>query len=77
MLRNTTLELGIQLKKRRELLGLVQPQLSEIAGISTRTIQLIEAGKANPSIHTLLQITEALGLSMALSIKNITPNKNA
>ena len=59
------------IKGRRELLGLLQPQLSAISGISTRTIQLVEQGKANPSFDTLLKIAEPLGLTIQLSLKEI------
>ena len=72
-MRNTASEIGEMLRKRRELLGLLQPQLSDIAGISTRTIQLIESGKANPSLYTLFKITDSLGLDLRLVLKE--PNK--
>jgi Predicted transcriptional regulators len=62
-------EIGESLKKRRELLGLLQPRLAAIAGISTRTIQLIESGKANPSLDTLLKIADPLGLTVKLILK--------
>ena len=61
--------IGDFIRKRRELLGLLQPQLSAIAGVSTRTIQLVEAGKGNPSIDTILQLIDPLGLRLELLIK--------
>lgn len=48
---------------------LLQPDLAAISGVSTRTLQLIEAGKANPSLETLLNISGSLGLDLKLSIK--------
>lgn len=74
MMRNAAIEIGKSFRQRRELLGLLQPQLSAIAGISTRTIQLVEAGKANPSLSTILQLADALGLNMQLVLKE-TENK--
>jgi y4mF family transcriptional regulator len=66
------LEIGEAIKKRRELLGLLQPQLAAISGISRRTIQLVENGKANPSLETLLKIADPLGLTIELAVKRTT-----
>lgn len=68
-MRNTAAEIGETIRQRRELLGLLQPKLAAIAGISTRTIQMIEAGKANPSLNTLYKIADSLGLSIKLLLK--------
>ena len=69
-MRNPALEIGELIRKRRELLGLLQPQLASVAGVSTRTIQLIEAGKANPSLDTLFKIADPLGLAVKLELKD-------
>jgi transcriptional regulator with XRE-family HTH domain len=74
-MRNELIEMGEMIRKRRELLGLLQPQLASISGISRRTIQLIEMGKANPAIGTLLKIVDPLGLSVKLLIKETNVNK--
>ena len=68
-MRNPLSEFGNLIRIRRELLGLLQPQLAAIAGVSTRTIQLIELGKANPSLETLLSIIDPLGLTFKLMLK--------
>ncbi|HVZ55657.1 MAG TPA: helix-turn-helix domain-containing protein [Chitinophagaceae bacterium] len=73
-MRNDAVKLGETLRQRRELLGIVQPQLSLLSGISTRTIQLIEQGKGNPSLETILQLADPLGLQLALLLKE-TDNK--
>ncbi len=62
-------DLGEKLRQRRELLGLLQSQLAAISGISTRTIQLVEQGKGNPSLDTLLQIATPLGLRLDFLLK--------
>ena len=63
-------EIGSSIRNRRELLELLQTRLAQIAGVSTRTIQLVEMGKANPSLETLLKITEPLGLELKLTLKD-------
>ncbi len=63
-------EIGSSIRSRRELLDLLQTRLAQIAGVSTRTIQLVEMGKANPSLETLLKITEPLGLELKLTLKD-------
>lgn len=68
-MRNKANDLGEAIRKRRELLGLLQPQLAFISGISTRTIQLVEMGKGNPSLDTLIKIVDPLGLTIKLSLK--------
>jgi transcriptional regulator with XRE-family HTH domain len=65
------LKLGETIKKRRELLRLLQPDLSAISGINRRTIQLVEQGKGNPSLDTLIRICSPLGLSIHLGLKEI------
>jgi len=57
-------KLGRQLRERRKLRGLSQEQLGELAGLSTRYISLIEAGRGNPSILRLLGLTRALGVPL-------------
>ena len=68
-MRKDLIEMGEIIRKPRELLGLLQPELSSISGISRRTIQLVEMGKANPSIGTLIKIADPLGLALKLLMK--------
>lgn len=68
-MRNLSENIGYLLRKRRELLGLLQPQLAAISGVSIRTIQLVEMGKGNPSLDTLIKLADPLGLQIQLSIK--------
>jgi transcriptional regulator with XRE-family HTH domain len=62
-------DLGEKFRQRRELLGLIQSQLAALSGVSTRTIQLVEQGKGNPSLNILLQLADPLGLRLDLIIK--------
>ena len=68
-MRNISENIGHVLRKRRELLGFLQPQLAAISGVSIRTIQLVEMGKGNPSLETLIKLADPLGLQIDLSIK--------
>lgn len=71
-MRNTLTEIGDTIRLRRELVGILQQQLSMMSGISRRTIQLIENGKANPSVETLGKLIEPLGLTMQLVLKDLS-----
>lgn len=55
-------QLGARLRGRRAQLGLSQPQLAELAGVSTRTIREIERGRArSPHSPSVLRLMEVLG----------------
>ena len=68
-MRKSMIYLGEKLRQRRELLGLLQSRLAELSDVSTRTIQLVEQGKGNPSLDTLLQLADPLGLRLDLLLK--------
>ena len=59
-------EITNQLKNHRKSLGITLAELSEKVDIRATTICDIENGKRNPSLTTLLRITDALGLSISL-----------
>jgi transcriptional regulator with XRE-family HTH domain len=75
-MRDRITKIGNIIRQRRELLGLLQPQLSALSGINTRTIQLVEQGKGNPSLETLLSLIEPLGLNLELVLKRPLQNSN-
>ena len=75
MIRISITELGEKLRQRRKLLGLLQSQLSTLSGISTRTIQLVEQGKGNPSLDTVIQLADPMGLCLDLLVKD--PSKTS
>jgi transcriptional regulator with XRE-family HTH domain len=74
-MRDIMIKIGDKIRQRRELLGLVQPQLADLSGVNTRTIQLVEQGKGNPSLETLLRLIGPLGLNLELVLK--TPQQNS
>lgn len=59
--------LGKQISERRKKLGLSQEDLAEISGVSPRTINSVELGKANPSINALNKMVIPLGFVVTLS----------
>ena len=56
--------IGKQIRDQRLLLKITQNDLSEISGISLRTIKAIEKGKGNPTVETLNRVLEPLGLTL-------------
>jgi transcriptional regulator with XRE-family HTH domain len=74
-MRSEGIEIGGRLRQRREVLGLLQSQLAALSGVSARTIQLVEQGKGNPSLDTLIQLADPLGVRLELVLKE--PGKNS
>lgn len=62
-------ELGETIKARRKDLGITQPHLAELAGISTNTLYKLERGMGNPSIVVLNKLAEVLGMELKMEIK--------
>ena len=71
-MRNIKLEIGQVIRQRRKMLGLLQSQLAVISGVSLRTLQSVETGKANLSIETLMEIADPLGLTLTLVLKDLS-----
>ncbi|OQP54368.1 hypothetical protein A4H97_22815 [Niastella yeongjuensis] len=67
----TLKEIGQALKFRREFLQLRQGDLSEMSGITIRTIYDIEKGSSNPSFTTLEKLTDTLGMEITIQVKTI------
>ena len=62
-------QIGESIKNRRKELGITQPHLAELAGISVNTLYKLERGNGNPSLNVLNKIIEVLGLELRLEIK--------
>ena len=62
-------KIGLQIKERRNVLHLQQKDLSELSGVSLRTVLQVESGYGNPSIGTLSKLADVLGLEIQLSIQ--------
>lgn len=55
-------KLGLHIRKLRESQGVSQEQLSADAEIPYTSVNEIEAGKTNPTIATLMAISDALDM---------------
>ncbi|MEX0660480.1 MAG: helix-turn-helix domain-containing protein [Balneolaceae bacterium] len=62
-------EIGKQIKERRDVLGITQPDLAEMAGVNVNTVYNIESCKGNPTFKKLNRIAEILGMELTLSVK--------
>lgn len=56
-----------QIVERRKQYRLSQRDLAEMSGVSARTVEAIELGKANPAIGTLERVCNTVGLVVTLS----------
>jgi y4mF family transcriptional regulator len=65
----TNKEIGKQIKERRKVLRITQPDLAEMAGISINTLYKIERGQANPTIQMVNKIAEILGMEIKIEVK--------
>jgi len=64
-------QIGESIKYRRKELGITQPHLAELAGISINTLYKLERGKGNPSLNVLNKLIEVLGMELRLEIKKL------
>ncbi len=58
------LAIGARVKRERKSRGWTLDQLAQAAGVSRRTLINVEQGTANPSVGTLLKISDALGVGL-------------
>lgn len=63
---HTSHSLGEQLRTARKRLGLTQPQLALAAGVGTRFVVDLEAGKPTVRLANVLQVIDALGGELQL-----------
>ena len=68
---NNIFTLGQTIKERRVFLRLNQEDLMEMSGISAKTIQKIEIGKANPSVQTLYKLLDVLGMNFEIMVRKL------
>ena len=60
-------QLGVNLTKARELVGITQKELSEKVHIYQGDISKIERGNANPSVQTLQRLAEGMGMQLKIA----------
>ena len=61
--------LGETIKSRRKELKITQPDLAELAKVSTNTLYKLERGLGNPSLDVLNKLAEVMGLELNLKVK--------
>ena len=59
-------QLGPKVRQARKQLGLTQPQLAMAAGVGTRFLVDLEAGKATVRLEQVLRVINALGGELQL-----------
>lgn len=57
------------LSMRRKSLGISQAQLAKIAAVSSHTISDIESGKGNPTIESLIKVSDVLGMDVSIDVR--------
>ncbi|TVU60195.1 helix-turn-helix domain-containing protein [Paenarthrobacter nitroguajacolicus] len=68
-----SLAIGARVKQERQNRGWTLNQLAEAAGVSRRMIVNVEQGAANPSVGTLLRISDALGVGLPALVESPRP----
>lgn len=63
-------QVGSRIRQRRRELGVDQRSLAELAEISIHTVSDIESGKANPTLDTLSQVLDVLGLELKIVVQS-------
>ncbi|MCH6235026.1 helix-turn-helix domain-containing protein [Cognataquiflexum rubidum] len=63
-----SVQLGETIKSRRKELGITQPHLAELAGISLNTLYKLERGQSNPSLEVLNKLAEVMGMEIKLEV---------
>ena len=62
-------ELGASIAARRKSLGLGQEELADLAGVSVRFVRALEHGKATARLDKVLDVAVALGLEVAVRVR--------
>jgi y4mF family transcriptional regulator len=62
---------GQAIRDRRKELGITQPHLAEVAGVSTNTLYKLEKGQGNPTLDVLTKLAEVLGMEFKLEVKKL------
>lgn len=57
------------IKQRRSILNITQKDISAISGLTLRKLIDTENVSANPTLHTLMKLIEALGLTIDVKVK--------
>jgi DNA-binding XRE family transcriptional regulator/quercetin dioxygenase-like cupin family protein len=67
------LAIGVRVRQERQSRSWTLDQLAAAAGVSRRMVVNVEQGAANPSVGTLLRISDALGLGLPALVEPPQP----
>jgi len=67
------LAIGVRVRQERQSRRWTLDQLAEAAGVSRRMVVNVEQGAANPSVGTLLRISDALGVGLPALVERPGP----
>jgi transcriptional regulator with XRE-family HTH domain len=67
------LAIGVRVRQQRQSRGWTLDQLAEVAGVSRRMVVNVEQGAVNPSVGTLLRISDALGVGLPALVELPAP----
>ena len=67
------LAIGVRVKQERQSRSWTLDQLAAAAGVSRRMVVNVEQGAANPSVGTLLRISDALGVGLPALVEPPQP----
>lgn len=67
--------IGVRVRQMRQSRGWTLDQLAEGAGVSRRMVVSVEQGEVNPSVGTLLRLSEALGVGLPTLVE--PPKRNS
>lgn len=65
--------IGARVRESRQAHGWTLDQLAEASGVSRRMVVNVEQGEANPSVGTLLRISDALGVGLPALVQEPQP----
>src|SRR3954464_14236499 len=69
------LAIGVRVRQERQSRGWTLDQLAEAAAVSRRMVVNVEQGAANPSVGTLLRISDALGVGLPALVEPPEPTR--
>jgi len=71
----TAAAIGTRVREARRELGLRQDELAVVAGVSTRAVHQIEAGKASSRLDILQKVLDALGMRLSVEKRSRVPRR--
>lgn len=67
--------IGARVKQERQVRGWTLDQLAEAASVSRRMVVSVEQGAVNPSVGTLLRLSDALGVGLPALVEPPEPKR--